>query len=46
MKIPIKQYKTKDFVVVRRISPQRLCEEQLERINNRIKNINASMRSA
>lgn len=46
MKVSIKQYKTKDAVVVRRISPQQLCEEQLARISQRIKNINTSLRSA
>lgn len=46
MKISIKQYKTKDSVAVRRISPQQLCEEQLARISERISNINKSLRSA
>lgn len=46
MKISIKQYKTKIPVVVRRITPQQLCEEQLARISERISNINKSLRGA
>jgi len=45
MKIPIKQRKSKLPIAVRRISPQQLCEEQLNRINERIRNINANLRS-
>lgn len=45
MKISIQQYKTKIPIVVRRITPQQLCEEQLARITQRISNINNNLRS-
>jgi len=45
MKISINEYKHKAPIKVRRITPQRLCEEQLTRINNLIQTINADLRS-
>lgn len=44
MKISIKQYQTKTPILVRKITAQQLCEEQLSRINQLITNINNDLR--